>query len=51
MSETAIRPLERLFARTVRPFFLFTGGGTALVGLYAFAPAWTMPNVSKLPYL
>jgi hypothetical protein len=43
--------IERFFARTVRPFFLFTGAGTALVGLYAFAPAWTMPNVGKLPYL
>ncbi len=21
------------------------------VGLYAFAPAWTMPNIGKLPYL
>lgn len=44
-------PAERFFARTVKPFFLFTGAGTALVGLYAFAPAWTMPNIGRLPYL
>jgi len=43
--------LKRFFDRTVRPFFLFTGAGTALVGLYAFAPSWTMPNVGQLPYL
>lgn len=43
--------LARFFDRTVRPFFLFTGAGTALVGLYAFFPAWVMPNVAKLPYL
>ena len=44
-------PLERFFTRTVRPFFLFTGAGTTLVGLYAFLPSWAMPNVAKLPYL
>jgi hypothetical protein len=43
--------LASFFARTVKPFFLFTGAGTALVGLYAFAPAWTMPNIGQLPYL
>ena len=35
----------------MKPFFLFTGAGTALVGLYAFLPSWAMPNVAKLPYL
>lgn len=43
--------VERFFARTVRPFFLVSGAGTALIGLYAFAPAWAMPQVAKLPYL
>ncbi len=43
--------IQHFFARTVRPFFLFMGAGTALVGLYAFAPAWAMPNVARLPYL
>ncbi|MBL8821858.1 MAG: hypothetical protein JNJ77_04660 [Planctomycetia bacterium] len=45
------QPLQSFFTKTVKPFFLFTGAGTALVGLYAFAPAWTMPNIGKLPYL
>lgn len=44
-------PSERFFARTFRPFFLFTGAGTALIGLYALLPAWAMANVAKLPYL
>lgn len=43
--------LKSFFALTVKPFFLLTGAGTALVGLYAFAPAWTMPNIGQLPYL
>ena len=42
---------RRFFSRTVQPFFLFTGAGTALVGLYAVLPSWAMPNVAKLPYL
>jgi hypothetical protein len=45
------QPLGRFFARTVKPFFLFTGAGTALVSLYAFFPSWVMPNIAKLPYL
>jgi hypothetical protein len=51
MGTTTPGPAERFFARTVKPFFLLTGAGTALVGLYAFAPAWAMPNVGQLPYL
>ena len=43
--------LRHFFDRTVRPFFLFTGAGTALFGLYAVLPAWAMPNVARLPYL
>lgn len=43
--------LKRFFARTVQPFFLLAGAGTALVGLYALLPAWAMPNVAQLPYL
>lgn len=46
-----MRGLEGFFTRTVTPFFLFTGAGTALVGLYAVFPSWAMPNVAKLPYL
>ena len=43
--------MRRFFERTIRPFFLFTGAGTALIGLYAVLPSWAMPNVAKLPYL
>lgn len=46
-----MKQFERFFARTFRPFFLFTGAGTALIGLYAILPAWAMPNLAKLPYL
>lgn len=51
MSPTTSQPLARFFASAVQPFFLFTGAGTALIGLYAFWPAWAMPNVARLPYL
>ena len=51
MESNESRKLYQFFSRTVRLFFLFTGAGTALVGLYAFLPSWAMPNVSKLPYL
>ena len=43
--------MKPFFDRTVRPFFLFTGAGTALVGLYAVWPSWAMPNVAQLSYL
>ena len=46
-----MRRFESFFARTFRPFFLFTGAGTALIGLYAILPAWAMPNLAKLPHL
>ena len=51
MGATANRTLHRFFSRTVRPFFLFTGAGTALVGLYAVLLSWAMPNVARLRYL
>ena len=51
MELTRTTSAERFFDRTVKPFFLFTGAGTALVGLYAILPAWAMPTVAKLPYL
>jgi hypothetical protein len=43
--------VQSFFRGTVRPFFLITGAGTALIGLYAFLPSWATPNVAKLPYL
>jgi hypothetical protein len=46
-----MKQLESFFARTFRPFFLFTGAGTALIGLYAILPAWATANLGKLPYL
>ncbi|MCY2963694.1 MAG: hypothetical protein NT069_08610 [Planctomycetota bacterium] len=45
-----MQSLERFFARSFRPFFLLTGAGTSLVGIYAFFPSWAMPNAAKLPY-
>jgi len=51
LSPTTSQPLARFFTSAVQPFFLFTGAGTALIGLYAFWPAWAMPNVARLPYL
>jgi hypothetical protein len=42
---------KSFFARTAQPFFLLAGAGTALMGLFAFLPAWAMPNVAQLPYL
>jgi hypothetical protein len=51
MTTTSSKPIDQFFTRTVKPFFLFTGAGTALIGLYAFLPSWAMPNIAKLPYL
>lgn len=51
MTPTPAHQSGGFFARTVRPFFLLTGAGTALVALFAVAPAWAMPNVARLPYL
>jgi hypothetical protein len=43
--------LEGFFSRTFRPFYLLTGAGTALVGIFAFFPSWAMPKIVQLPYL
>jgi len=51
MGALKTRSLQRFFSRTVQPFFLLSGAGTALIGLYAALPSWAMPNVAKLPYL
>ena len=42
---------EGFFSRSFRPFYLLTGAGTALIGIFAFFPSWAMPTVVKLPYL
>jgi hypothetical protein len=43
--------LEPFFSRTFRPFYLLTGAGTALIGIFAVFPAWAMPTIVRLPYL
>lgn len=43
--------LQQFFARSFRPFFLITGAGTALIGIFAMFPSWAMPNIARLPYL
>lgn len=51
MGEVTGQTLHRFFSRTAGPFYLFTGAGTGLVGLYAVMPSWAMPTLAKLPYL
>jgi len=43
--------LESFFSRTFRPFYLLTGAGTALIGIFAFFPSWATPNIARLPFL
>ena len=43
--------MRHFFDRTIRLVFLFTGAGTALIGIYAVLPTLATPNVAKLPYL
>ena len=43
--------LESFFSRTFRPFYLLTGAGTALIGIFAFFPSWATTTVARLPFL
>jgi hypothetical protein len=43
--------LESFFSRTFKPFYLVTGAGTALIGLFALFPAWSTQNIARLPFL
>ena len=43
--------LQRFFTTTFKPFFLCTGVGTALIGLYAFFPEWSVSQLAQLEYL
>lgn len=43
--------LESFFSRTFRPFYLVTGAGTALIGIFAFFPSWATPTIARLPFL
>lgn len=42
---------ENFFSRTFKPFYMLTGAGTALIGVFAFAPSWAMPTIARLPFL
>ena len=42
--------MERFFDLTFRPFFVITGIGTALAGLYAFWPRWAAETAGKIPF-
>jgi hypothetical protein len=43
--------LESFFSRSFRPFYLVTGAGTALIGIFALLPSWATTNIAKLPFL
>jgi hypothetical protein len=43
--------MKRFFELTFRPFFVLTGIGTALAGLYAFWPRWAVENVAKITFV
>jgi len=43
--------LESFFSRTFRPFYLVTGAGTALIGIFALLPSWAVPTIARLPFL
>jgi hypothetical protein len=43
--------MKRFFDLTFRPFFVITGIGTALAGLYAFRPRWAAETVGKIPFV
>ena len=43
--------IESFFARSFRPFYLFTGAGTALIGIFALFPSWATPTIAKIPFV
>jgi hypothetical protein len=43
--------LASFFSRSFRPFYLVTGAGTALIGIFALFPSWATSNIAKLPFL
>lgn len=43
--------MKRFFDVTFRPFFVLTGVGTALAGLYAFWPRWAAETISRLTFV
>ena len=43
--------MKRFFDLTFKPFFVITGIGTSLAGLYAFWPQWAAETVGKIPFV
>jgi hypothetical protein len=43
--------MRRFFDLTFRPFFVLTGVGTALAGLYAFWPEWAVKALLKIAFI
>lgn len=41
---------QRFFTYTFKPFFVCTGLGTALIGLYALFPQWALTELAQLNY-
>jgi hypothetical protein len=43
--------MKRFFDLTFRPFFVLTGIGTALAGLYAFWPRFAVEKIAKISFV
>lgn len=43
--------IQSFFSRSFRPFYLFTGAGTALIGIFAILPSWATPTIAKIPFV
>ena len=43
--------MKKFIDKTFKPFFILTGFGTALAGLNAFAPRFTVETVQKLEFV
>jgi hypothetical protein len=43
--------MKRFFDLTFQPFFVLTGIGTALAGLYAFWPRWAVEKIAKISFV
>ena len=43
--------MKRFFVVSFRPFFVLTGIGTSLAGLYALWPRWVVETLGKLTFV
>jgi hypothetical protein len=43
--------MKRFFDLTFRPFFVLTGIGTALAGLYALWPRWAVEKIANISFV